>query len=86
MFAKTGGLVAIHWEDTKGVMFLSSPADPMEWYDINVKRTSGGDLGETSTSYISDSNHVLKIRERDRHSGSTVLQFLHLDLDKKMVA
>ena len=31
-------MVAIHWQDTKGVSFLSTLANPVQWYGMDVMR------------------------------------------------
>lgn len=47
-------MAAIHWHDTKGVTFLSTAADPVKRYGMDVWRTSGGAKIDVPTSPIQE--------------------------------
>jgi hypothetical protein len=45
-------MAAVHWMDTKGVHFLSTAANPVTMYGVQVVRNSQGEKKEVPTSPI----------------------------------
>jgi hypothetical protein len=69
-------LAAIHWQDTKGVYFLSSAADPMKRHGMLVKRTTSGVRVNVSTSPVQEmySKYMRGVDTQDQLRGSYTTQ------------
>ena len=68
-------MVAIHWFDTKEVLFQFTSANPFQWFGLNINRNSGGQVKIIPTSPVqqecSKCMHGVDTQDQLRGSYST---------------